>query len=256
MLPISRISEISPYSPDWFANRLGKMTSSYIACLCTPKGIGKGGLTYIRNKVSEVITGKSTERNVTNEAILWGIENEPKALQYWRSVKDKEYEAAPDKSKVEKVHRMITDTHIVYNERFSSTPDALVMMNKDCVFIVRDGIEYLNCETLESKSYMTPSVHMAHVECQTAQDIKELNPDLFWQCVSQMYWADCLRGRAIFFHPDFKDDSDYKLGEVLFRKVELMDEFNLFKKRTEEATALFDKFLNYRKPVREELTNN
>lgn len=245
MLPLSRISEISPYSPEWFANRLGKMTSSSIACLCTPKGIGKGGLTYIRNKVSEVITGKSTERNVTNEAILWGIENEPKALQYWRSVKEKEYEAAPDKSKVEKVHRMITDTHIVYNERFSSTPDALVMMNEKLVFT--EDEQFLNCETLESKSYMTPSIHMAHVECNYASEIKELNPDLYWQVISQIYWADVTRGRAIFFHPDFPEESPYRLSEILFKKTELLEDFKFFGKRMDEATVLFDKFLNYKK---------
>ncbi len=234
MLPLSRISEISPYSPDWFANRLGKMTSSSIACLCTPKGIGKGGLTYIRNKVSEVITGKSTEKNITNEAILWGIENEPKALQYWRSV-------TPG------VHRMITDTHIVYNERFSSTPDALVMMNEKLVFVTKDGEEFLNCETLESKSYMTPSIHMAHVECETAQDIKELNPDLYWQVISQMYWTDSLRGRAIFFHDHFPEGSPYRLGEVIFKKVELLEDFKFFEGRMKEATLLFDKFLNFKK---------
>lgn len=235
MLEISKISDIEPYSTQWFENRLGKMTSSLISCLCTPKGIGKGGLTYIRNKVFETLTGKSTEKNITSEAILWGVENEPKSIAYWKSI-------------TPSCHRLLTNQHIIYNERFSSTPDALVMMNKDCVFVTKDGIEYLNCETLETKSYMTPSIHMAHVECQTAQDIKELNPDLFWQVLSQIYWADCLRGRAIFFHPDFPDGHDYKMGEVIFKKVDLLPEFNLFKQRTEEATKLFDKFLNYRKP--------
>lgn len=232
MLSLSKISEISPYSPEWFNNRLGKMTSSSIACLCSPKGIGKGGMTYIRNKVAEVITGKSTERNITTEAILWGIENEPKAINYWRSV-------TPG------VHRVITDTHIVFNERFSSTPDALVMMNEKLVFS-QDG-NFLNCETLESKSYMTPANHMAHVECKAPADIKDLNPDLFWQCISQIYWADVLRGRAIFFHPDFPVDSPYRLGEVVFRKVDLMPDFHLFKQRMDEATKIFDNILNFKK---------
>lgn len=234
MLPLNRISQISPYSPEWFSNRLGKMTSSQIACICSPKGIGKGGLTYIRNKVYEVITGKTTERNITTEATIWGIENEPKAIDYW-------------KSKTPNCFRKLTDQHIVYNERFSSTPDALVMMNEKLIFS-EDG-EFLNCETLESKSYMTPSVHMAHVECQTAKEIKELNPDLFWQVLSQMYWADCLRGNAIFFHPHFPEESPYRLGHVVFKRIELRDEFQLFKDRTDEATELFNKFLNYRKPL-------
>lgn len=232
MLPLSRISEIIPYSKEWYVNRLAKMTSSPISCICAPKGIGEGGLTYIRNKVSEAITGKSTERNITTEAIIWGIENEPKAIQYWRSV-------TPG------VHRHITDTHIVFNEYFSSTPDALVMMNEKLVFS-EDG-EFLNCETLESKSYMTPSVHMAHVECQTAKELKALNPKIFWQIISQIHWAGVTRGRAIFFHPDFPEGSPYRLGEVIFKKIDLVEDFQFFQKRTDEAVTLFNKFLNYKK---------
>jgi len=67
MLNVNKVSQIEPYSPEWFSNRLGKLTSSSIACLCAPKGIGTGGMTYIRNKVSEVITGISTEKNNTSE---------------------------------------------------------------------------------------------------------------------------------------------------------------------------------------------
>jgi hypothetical protein len=232
MLPLSRISQIEPYSKEWFRNRLGKMTSSQIACLCAPKGIGEGGMTYIRNKVSEVITGVSTERNVTNEAILFGIENEPKAIQYWRSV-------------TPAVHRMITDTHIVFNERFSSTPDALVMMNEKLVF-TEDG-DFLNCETLETKSYMTPSVHMAHVECKTPQDLKLLDPKIYWQKISQIEWAGVTRGRTIFFHPHFPESSPYRLGEVIFKKTELLSEFQFFNTRMQEAIQIFEKVLNFKK---------
>ena len=63
MLDVNKISTIVPYSAEWFNHRLGMMTSSPISCICTPKGIGKGGLTYIRNKVYEKLTGKTTERN-------------------------------------------------------------------------------------------------------------------------------------------------------------------------------------------------
>lgn len=242
MLPLSRISQIVPYSKEWYANRLAKMTSSPISCICAPKGIGEGGLTYIRNKVSEAITGKSTERNITTEAILWGIENEPKAIAYWKQSKNKQHELDPTK---EFVYRHLTDQHIVFNEYFSSTPDALIMMNEKLVFS-EDG-EFLNCETLESKSYMTPSVHMAHVECQTAKELKALNPKIFWQIISQISWAGVTRGRAIFFHPDFPETSPYRLGEVLFRKVDLVEDFKFFQDRTDEAVTLFNKFLNYKK---------
>lgn len=232
MLSLDKISQIVPYSDDWFRNRLGKMTSSQISCICAPKGIGEGGNTYIRNKVYEVLTGLSSERNITTEAITWGVENEPKAIAYWKSI-------TPD------CHRLLTDVHIVHSERFSSTPDALVMMNNKLVFS-EDGTE-LNCETLESKSYMTPATHMAHVECRTANDIKALNSKLYWQVISQIHWAAVLRGRAIFFHPDFKEDSVYRLSEVVFRKAELIKDFEFFQNRCDEAEEIFNKYLNLKK---------
>lgn len=236
MLPVSRISDIVPYSAEWFESRLGKITSSLVSCLCTPKGIGKGGMTYIRNKVYEKITGKSSERNITTEATVWGNENEPKSIAYWKSI-------TPG------CHRLLTDQHIVLGERFASTPDALVFMNKDLMFGTDTitGEDTLNCETLESKSYMTPSIHMAHVECKTPEDIKDINPDLYFQVISQIQWSGVMRGRAIFFHPHFPDGHDYKMGEVVFFKKDMTEEFKFFNTRMQEAEKLFEKFFNFKK---------
>lgn len=240
MLPVSRISDIAPYSEDWFSNRLGRITSSPVSCLCAPKGIGAGGMTYLRNKVYEAITGQSSERNISTEATIWGVENEPKSIAYW-------------KNNTPECHRLLTDQHLVIGERFSSTPDALVFMNSKLMFCTDEetGEETLNCETLETKSYMTPSVHMAHVECETAEDIKRINSDLYWQCISQIQWANVTQGRAIFFHPDFPDGHDYKMGEVIFSKVTLRDEFKFFNTRMQEAETIFNKLLNYKKPIKD-----
>lgn len=231
MLLLSKISNLTPYSEDWFNHRLAMMTGSRISCICAPKGIGVGGMTYIRNKVSEAITGVSTERNITTDGIIWGIENEPKALKEWQETN--------------KITMIITNKHIVFDERYSVTPDGLAIMNEKLMYINNDT--ELNCETVESKSYMTPSVHMAHVECKTPDDIKVLNPELFWQCVSQIYWAGVLKGHAIFFHPNFPIGSPYRLGHVEFRKVTMQNDFKFFADRTAEAKQIFEAKLNYKK---------
>lgn len=229
MLALSKISKISPYSDAWFNARLAMLTSSKISCICAPEGIGRGGMTYIRNKVSEAITGKSTEKNITTEGTQWGIDNEPIAIKYFQQKKN--------------IPAIITDKHIVFDERYSSTPDGLLIMNEK--FSMTGNEEFLNCETLESKSYMTPSVHMQHVECQTPLEIKKINADLYWQVISQMAWADVLRGNAIFFHPDFPETSNYRLGHVVFKKIDLMPDFKFFAARTAEAKQIFNDKINF-----------
>lgn len=228
MLPISKLSDIIPYSDAWFNARLGKMTSSKIHCLCSTKGIGDGGMTYIRNKASEIITGVSTEKNITTEAILFGIENEPKSIKYWK-IKNN-------------IYRVTEDVHIVHSDLFASTPDALAFLDEKLMFAENDTM--LNCCTVESKSYMTPSEHMKHIECKTPEDIKAINPQLYWQCVSQVYFADVMRGYAIFFHPDFPEDNYYKASQVLFKRVDMQKDFTLLKERIAEATELYNNILN------------
>lgn len=239
MLLLSKISKIVPYSQEWFNHRLGVMTGSMVSPICAPEGIGVGAMTYIRNKVYEKITGKSTEKNITTDGTVWGIENEPIAIQEWKNEQG--------------FYDIITDKHIIFNDRYSVTPDGLVIRDVKTAYI-KDGTE-LNCETVESKSFMTPSVHMAHVECKTPEEIRRLNPKLFWQVVSQVYWADVLRGHAIFFHPDFKKGHPYRMGHVQFRRIEMTKEFNLFKTRTEEAERIFEQKLNFNK-TKEEVINS
>ena len=231
MLSINKLSDIVPYSEAWFTARLGKMTSSKIHCICGAKGIGDGGMTYIRNKASEVITGVSTEKNITTEAILFGIENEPKSIKHWKIANN--------------IYRVTEDVHIIHNNLFASTPDALAFLDEKLMFAENETL--LNCCTVESKSYMTPSEHMKHIECKTPEDIKAINPQLFWQVVSQVYFADVMRGFAIFFNPLFPEGNYYRASQVLFKRVDMQKDFTLLKDRINEATELYNNILNLAK---------
>ncbi len=223
MLDIKKISSLTPYSEEWFFHRLGYLTSSRISCICSDKGIGDGGMTYIRNKVYERITKKSTDKNISTEATVWGIHNEPFAIKAFQERFQ--------------IPIAIVDKHIVFDDLFSSTPDALLI--RDEKFLTdKDG--FYNCETLESKSYMTPSVHMEHVECKTPKDIRDINKPLYWQVISQMFFSDVIKGNAIFFHPDFPETSKYRLGHVQFKKIDLIADFKHFATRLEEARKIFN----------------
>jgi hypothetical protein len=222
MLKIDKISSIIPYSNEWWESRLGRLTASRISTICMPEGIGTGGMTYIRNKVGEKISRLPSETNITTEATQWGVVNEPIAVKYFQEV----YQ----------IPVIVTDKHLIESEYFAVTPDGLI--------ILKDYGENYDCETLESKSFPTFSTHIEHCECNTAKEIKKINPKLFWQVIMQMHVADTLKGNAIFYHPSFPEDSGLRLHRVVFNKMELVPEFKFFKARLDEAQTILDKKYN------------
>lgn len=218
MLNLKKISALTPYSDDWWFARLGMMTGSKISCICGERGIGEGGLTYIRSKVCEKISGKSAERNVTTEGTLFGVENEPKSIEYYQ----KKYN----------IPVIVVNKHLVYDDLFSVTPDCLVI-HKEL------GNSY-DCETVETKSYITYATHMEHCECETPQQIKAVNKPLYWQVLSQMHFADVLVGNAVFFHPDFPEESGLRQHRVQFKKIDLVPDFKILSERMELARTIYN----------------
>lgn len=222
MLNLSKISALTPYSDDWWICRLGMMTGSKISCICGERGIGEGGLTYIRSKVGEKISGKSVERNVTNEGIIWGIENEPRSIEYYQQKYN--------------IPVMVVNKHLVYDGLYAVTPDALI--------IHKELGDTYDCETFETKSYITYATHMEHCECESPQDIKTINKPLYWQVISQMHFADVLVGNAVFFHPHFGEDTGLRQHRVQFKKIDLVPDFKLLADRMEQARTIYDNKFN------------
>ena len=67
-------------SPEWFAERLGKVTASRVADVVarTKTGWGASRANYMAQLVAERLTGKVAE-SYTNAAMQWGSEQEPSA---------------------------------------------------------------------------------------------------------------------------------------------------------------------------------
>lgn len=235
MLLLDKISTITPYSLEWFLHRRGVMTGSMISPLCASEGIGVGAMTYIRNKVYEKLTEKTTEKNIVTEDTIWGIDNEPIAMDEWKAK--------------EGFFDVVTDKHIIFNKYYSVTPDGLAIRTEKGMYI-KNGTE-LVCESAEIKCFPTPSKHMAHVECETPEDIYKLNKPLFWQVISQVSWCGIRYGHAIFFHPDFDENSPYRLSSVKFDYADpnLIPYFKLFNTRTRQAELIYEEKLNYKKPT-------
>lgn len=76
-------------SPEWLMARLGKVTASRIADVIaiTKNGPSEKRNTYMWQLVSERLTGDFT-KTYTNDAMLWGIENEPIAREFYEELNE------------------------------------------------------------------------------------------------------------------------------------------------------------------------
>jgi putative phage-type endonuclease len=73
-------------TPEWFAQRLGKVTASKIADLMakTKTGYSASRENYMAQLVVERMTGKR-EESYTNAAMQWGTDTEPKAREAYEA---------------------------------------------------------------------------------------------------------------------------------------------------------------------------
>lgn len=82
-------TKIEQYSHEWYQLRLGKFTSSEIfKLMVNPKtkanDYSESTLTYIMDKVSEILTGMSKE--FINEATSWGVQSEHLARTWYSKI--------------------------------------------------------------------------------------------------------------------------------------------------------------------------
>lgn len=78
-------------SPEWLMARLGKITASKVGevLAMTKNGPSERRTKYLWQLVAERLTGDFT-RTYTNDAMLWGLENEPIAREFYCSLNDVE----------------------------------------------------------------------------------------------------------------------------------------------------------------------
>jgi putative phage-type endonuclease len=69
-------------SPEWLAERVGRVTASRVADVVakTKSGYGASRANYLAELIAERLTGQAAER-YTNGAMQWGTENEPEARE-------------------------------------------------------------------------------------------------------------------------------------------------------------------------------
>lgn len=216
MLRKEQISKIKIYSEEWHQFRIGKLTSSKWSTQMTEKPLDKAALTYLYQKVGEVLTGQtaSEDSEIENENTVWGLKNEPLAVQHFAEVKKVKFIA---------VQNIISSL----DGRMSSTPDAIWIHNESI------NQEEYHVSTLEVKCPCQYHRYIRLYECKTPDQLKKYEKSYYWQVLHQMMLCDSAVGYFMCYHPMFPTTSNHRIIE--FKKIELWDDFKLMVQRKDAA---------------------
>lgn len=225
MLLKSKISDLQMYSGEhyfdgWLLARLGKFTASKIHTCMRPKGIGDGGLRYIRSRIGEEMTGVSSEKQILTEDMLWGLKYERDALQRFGELKKLDYLI---------VQKLISEK----GSKFGCTPDALWVMGED------KEKEELTVRTVEVKCYQMDN-HIACALCSTPAEIKKEDFEAYAQVLMQMLECGSFMGFLCYFNPLFKHGG-FRVIEFKGNDEMIMEDLKLLKKRKEEMLEIYER---------------
>lgn len=223
MLHKNWISNIEIYSKEWDLIRLGKFTSSMAHCLMTKKALTVDGISYIHQKVGELITGQSgcseEEKNVENEYTGWGVSNEVFGIQEFGETMGIKYLV---------IGKMIHEP----GSRFSSTPDALWVINSS---VTKE--DHYNVATVEVKCPYKYNTFIPLYRCKTPKELRAEKPNYFWQVLDQMDNCGANVGYFVVYHPLFPVGNNMRIIE--FRQIDLWDEFAFLQQRKKQALEIF-----------------
>ena len=162
---------VAQNSAAWDKMRLGRFTGSGISALMTnPKtkaAIESGELSetakkYIYEKAMETVTGQSANE-ATSRAIDWGNEWEEHALHQLQIALD-----SPEES------TELKPSFKLFNDYFGCSPDA---------FMIHPKFGPVGCEI---KCPWNSVNHFIHSQVESAEDLKRVNSDYYWQVMGNM----------------------------------------------------------------------
>jgi len=223
MLLKSKISEhqisLDPVLNEKYqAARLGKFTASQISCCMLPNGIGVGGLSYIRSRIWEDLSGVTSEKEVSTEEMQWGLQYEREALTRFGELKNLEYLL---------VQRLVFEE----GSKFGCTPDGIWIKSESS-----DKLSY-EVSSIEVKCYQ-PANHMKCVVCATPEEIREKDFSAYSQTIMQMDECGALVGYLCYFNPLLKQGG---FRVIEFRKINLVNDFKLLNERKAEILKIYDR---------------
>lgn len=176
---IQEIIDAQPtqHSLDWYRVRLGKFTGSQVGRLMK-KGRGKDAewsadaITYIKKRVAERMLNPSVvmlddlfeeyllQHTPTSKAMAWGNEQEMNARGIYAKT----------------TSRKVTSCGAIeVSPYFASSPDGLCIQD--------NGTLEIKCPDNDTHTLYLIDVH-------SAEDLKAVRPEYYWQCISHMMVTD------------------------------------------------------------------
>jgi len=194
---------IEQRSEEWFKIRRGKITSSEIHKIMGEKGLTETAKTYLLEKVCENFGGVTEPAH--GQALDWGTELEPVAIEHYSKV---------TKTEVEKA------SFIVANKFYGGSPDGIVKP---------DGV-------IEVKCPFKSANHFKHGLIDSPAKFKKVAPNYYNQCISNMICAKAKWCDFISFDP--RVSSDYQM--FIYRLELDKEEASLIKERLEIAVKYME----------------
>lgn len=166
-----------------------------------PSKFSPDGVTYIEEKVAEVLTGEC-EPNAWSHATAWGDDWEPVAAEYYANKFKVEFEIIAFQP---------------FGEHAGGSPDRKIKG-------VKAGLE-IKCPH-RSKN------QIGYLQLVDQWDLKRANPDYYWQCMSNLLFMDWDAIYFCGFDPRMKEEK-HKLSRIVIEPVE--SEFDIITKKIEAA---------------------
>jgi len=200
---------IEQRTPEWFKQRRGRFTASEIHRLMGAKGLGKTGETYVMEKVCEELGAEMPQ--VSTYAMDRGTELEPYAKRHYCGAFMANITPCPF---------MIAP----WCDDAGASPDGIVTG-----WETQDKIKLI-----EIKCPLNPVHHIQNFMIKSADDLRLLRPEYYYQVQMQMAVFDFNACDFVSYYPDI--DADFRMIAVTI-KANLKD-IDMMKTRITEAVEM------------------
>ncbi len=195
-------------TPEELAARPKKGKGSATTQVPDPTKMSAAGLTYINQKVSEVLTGQP-KKSPYAYPLVYGKEMEPEAVEYF-----------------ENLHavKCLTIGFQTWGDHAGGSPDRLLEEVK---------------EGLEIKCPYEPENQTKYLLLTDIYDLKREYPEYYWQVVSLMLFCEIDRWHWCSFDPRMKKEK-HKMTHLIFEKAKVEEDMDLVVKAL--TGAITEKF--------------
>lgn len=180
-------------TPEEKAARPKKGKGSGVNFVPDPTKMSKGGLTYINQKVAEVLTGQP-KPSAYAYPLVYGKETEPEAVQYFEQLTGMVCEEVGFQP---------------FGDYAGGSPDRLIGeddgLEIKCPYASENMVDYLMLTDL--------------------WDLKRNHPDHFWQCVTLLFFTGRKRWHFAAYDPRMKDDK-HKMVHIVIPRDKVEEEID------------------------------